>query len=223
MLRRWPYGLHAGYVVKKLADQFSDGIFDARGKITRILALIDRMAAISKHLSNFSRRPKQALGAVCLPEVIEGAVEIAALRLKTAKAALDLDIPANLPNVIAGPVRLQQVLVNILTNAADATEGRADARVKLCAQSRDHSVIIMISDNGAGVPPSLLPRIFDPFFSTKGVGKGLGLGLSISYNIIKDFGGKLEVSSPEGQGASFVIWLRQVEDGSLNAVKGGLV
>lgn len=193
---------------------------DARGNITRILALIDRMAAISKHLSNFSRRPKQALAAVCLPDVIEGAVEIAALRLKTAKAVLDLDIPDGLPQVIAGPVRLQQVLVNVLTNAADATEGRADARVCLSARAQGRHVIITIRDNGAGVAPSLLPRIFDPFFSTKGVGKGLGLGLSISYNIIKDFGGKLEVSSHAGQGAEFTIWLRQADDPITNAAKG---
>ncbi len=185
---------------------------EARANLARISALIDRMASISKHLSNFSRKPKQALTAVSLPEVIEAAVEITALRLKTAKAELILDIPAAPPKVIAGPIRLQQVLVNVLSNAVDATEGRAQPTVTLSLRQEGAFIVISIRDNGAGVPQSLLPRIFDPFFSTKGVGKGLGLGLSISYNIIKDFGGKLEVASTDETGTDFAIWLRSTKD-----------
>jgi two-component system, NtrC family, C4-dicarboxylate transport sensor histidine kinase DctB len=185
---------------------------DARENIARILALIDRLASISKHLSNFARKPKQSIGPVSLPEVIDAALEIAALRLKTAKAALSVDVPSGLPLVLAGPVRLQQVLVNILSNAADATEGRADARVHLAVRCDGDFVVICVRDNGAGVPAALVPRIFDPFFSTKGVGKGLGLGLSISYNIVKDFGGSLEVAAPDDGGAEFTISLRRARD-----------
>jgi len=194
---------------------------DARQNLDRILALIDRLASISKHLSNFSRKPKQSLGAVALPEVIEAAVEIAALRLKTAKVALELDLPRHLPQVVAGPVRLQQVLVNILTNAADATEGGDTPQITLRARAQGDHVVISIIDNGQGVPASLQPRIFDPFFSTKGVGKGLGLGLSISYNIIKDFGGKLEVASQDGKGAVFAIWLRKADIGGAHVGGAG--
>jgi two-component system C4-dicarboxylate transport sensor histidine kinase DctB len=182
---------------------------EARGNITRILGLIDRLATISRHLSSFARRPGQMLTPVALPEVIEASVAIAALRLKTAKADLALALAPDLPLVVAGPVRLQQVLVNILTNAADATEGQPDPRITLAAWAEGDHVMIRVTDSGPGVPEALRPRIFDPFFSTKGVGKGLGLGLSISYNIIKDFGGELTVTSEDGGGAAFTIRLRR--------------
>lgn len=188
---------------------------EARSNLVRILALIDRMTAISRHLRSFARKPGQKLSAVHLPEVIEAAVEIAALRLRAAQAELSIDVPPSLPTVVAGPVRLQQVLVNILTNAADAVEGGARREVSLSAMVDGQDVVIRISDTGPGVPEALVARVFDPFFSTKGVGKGLGLGLSISYNIIKDFGGNLSVSDAKDGGAEFVIRLRISSESSI--------
>lgn len=173
-------------------------IAEARGNIDRIMALIDRMATISRHLNSFARKPGQDLSAVSLPEVIEASLEVAALRFKTARVELVQDIAADLPPVIAGPVRLQQVLVNILTNAADANEGQPDPRIILWVRRDIDHVVIHIADNGPGVPVAMRERIFDPFFSTKGVGRGLGLGLSISYNIVKDFGGSLTLEESAG-------------------------
>lgn len=181
---------------------------DARGNIARILSLLDRMTAISRHLRSFARKPGQKLSSVSLPEVVEAAREIADLRLRAAGAVLTVDLAPGLPLAVAGPVRLQQVLVNILTNAADAVEGGADRRIRLAAAPTAQGLRITIRDHGPGVPPAVAPRIFDPFFSTKGVGKGLGLGLSISYNIVKDFGGDLTLASPPGGGAEFRIDLR---------------
>ena len=84
-------------------------------------------------------------------------------------------------------------------NAADAVEGLDDRRIDLAATRAGDRVIVTVRDRGPGVPDAIAERIFDPFFSTKGVGKGLGLGLSISYNIVKDFGGALTVERhPEG-------------------------
>lgn len=187
---------------------------DARGNIARILGLIDRMAAISRHLRSFARKPGQKLSSVSLPEVIEAAREIADLRLRAAGAVLAVDLAPGLPQVVAGPVRLQQVLVNILTNAADAVEGGGNQRILLTAARHGSGVRIAIRDHGPGVPAAVAPRIFDPFFSTKGVGKGLGLGLSISYNIVKDFGGDLTLHSPDGGGAEFRIDLRAAAAGA---------
>ena len=181
---------------------------EARANIDRILGLIDRMAAISRHLRSFARKPGQKLSAVRLADVVEAAQEIALLRIRAAKAELAVDLADDLPQVVAGPVRLQQVLVNLLTNAADAVEAEPMKRISLRARREGGDVVIRISDTGAGVPPGLAERIFDPFFSTKGVGKGLGLGLSISYNIIKDFGGDLSVVNGNDGGAEFVIRLR---------------
>jgi two-component system C4-dicarboxylate transport sensor histidine kinase DctB len=109
--------------------------------------------------------------------------------------------------VKAGPVRLQQVLVNIISNAADAIEGLSDRDIMLTAQRVESHIVIEIRDRGPGVPAAIAERIFDPFFTTKGVGKGLGLGLSISYNIVKDFGGNLSAENHAEGGAVFRITL----------------
>jgi two-component system C4-dicarboxylate transport sensor histidine kinase DctB len=134
-------------------------------------------------------------------------LEIIAPRLKAADAKLTVQLDGENLVVQAGPVRLQQVLVNIVSNAADAVEGLDNREIMLTAHSQERHIVIEIRDHGPGVPAAIAERIFDPFFTTKGVGKGLGLGLSISYNIIKDFGGNLAVSThPEG-GAVFCIVL----------------
>ncbi|WP_439655476.1 sensor histidine kinase [Shinella lacus] len=180
---------------------------EAQDNVRRISSLIDRMASISRHLRNFARKPNEKLGPVPLPDVIADTLEIVAPRLKAADAKLIVQLSEETLIVKAGPVRLQQVLVNIISNAADAVEGLDDRRIMLSARREEDRVIVEVRDHGPGVPAAIAERIFDPFFTTKGVGKGLGLGLSISYNIIKDFGGNLSVENhPEG-GAVFRIVL----------------
>ncbi len=184
---------------------------DARAAIDRILSMADRIGTIARRLHTFGRRPGQRLHPVDLAEAAEAAREIAGPRLRQAGAALTLDLPADLPRVTAGPVRMQQVLVNLLTNAADAVAGRDDRRIRLSARATADRVAVLVEDSGPGVPPDIAARIFDPFFSTKGVGNGLGLGLSISYNILKDFGGDLSVGPGALGGASFQLCLRRAE------------
>jgi two-component system C4-dicarboxylate transport sensor histidine kinase DctB len=190
---------------------------EARTNAERILALVDRMAALGRDLRNFARIPDQKVARTTLPESIRAAAEIAGPRLRTAGAELTIDIRPDLPAVAAEPLRLEQVLVNVMANAADAVDGSADRRVTLAAERHGAGVRIRVRDYGPGVPASLRERIFDPFFSTKGVGKGLGLGLSISYNIVKDFGGDLSVVEPEGGGAEFRIDLRAAADAESRA------
>ncbi len=180
---------------------------EARDNVRRISGLIDRMASISRHLRNFARKPNEKLSPVALDAVIADTLEIVSARLKTADADLLIELHDDAGMVNAGSVRLQQVLVNIITNAADAVEGLDDRRIHVSAERRDDKIILTVRDHGPGVPAAIADRIFDPFYTTKGVGKGLGLGLSISYNIVKDFGGSLSVSNhPEG-GAVFRIEL----------------
>ncbi len=180
---------------------------EAQDNVRRISALIDRMASISRHLRNFARKPNEKLGAVPLSEVIADTMEIVTPRLKAAAADLAVTLEDEAFVVRAGPVRLQQVLVNIISNAADAVEGLDDRTIRLSARREDDRVVIEVRDPGPGVPAAIADRIFDPFFTTKGVGKGLGLGLSISYNIIKDFGGNLSVANHADGGAVFRIVL----------------
>ncbi len=180
----------------------------ARENIGQILALIDRMATIARHLRNVARKPNEPLKAVDLRAVVADALAVARARLETAGATVEVDLPASLPPVQGGPVRLQQVLVNVLSNAADAVEGQADRRILLTAQAEGGEVQVSVRDRGAGVAPAIADRIFDPFFTTKQVGSGLGLGLSISYNIMKDFAGDLRVSNHPDGGAVFTLVLQ---------------
>jgi two-component system C4-dicarboxylate transport sensor histidine kinase DctB len=194
----------------------SAGLLIDRGDITRakdnigqILGLIDRMATIARHLRNVARKPNEPLKVVDLGAVLQDALAIAQTRLSTAGAEVTVDLPADLPPVQGGPVRLQQVIVNVLSNAADAVDGLADRRIDVTGRAEGDGVTLAIRDHGPGVAPAIADRIFDPFFTTKQVGSGLGLGLSISYNIMKDFEGDLRVANhPEG-GAVFTLVLRR--------------
>lgn len=179
---------------------------EASDNIRRISGLIDRMASISRHLRNFARKPNEKLGPVRLDEVVRDTLEIVETRLKAAGAEMDIDIGDELA-VLAGSVRLQQVLVNVISNAADAVEALDDRKLSVRAWREGGRAVLTVRDRGAGVAPAVAQRIFDPFYTTKGVGRGLGLGLSISYNIIKDFGGSLTVSNHSGGGAVFRIEL----------------
>jgi two-component system C4-dicarboxylate transport sensor histidine kinase DctB len=184
---------------------------EARDNISRISGLIDRMASISRHLRNFARKPNERLERVCLDDAIRDTLDIVVWRLTAADATLEVDLGPEPPAVMAGSVRLQQVLVNVISNAADAVEGLSDRRIQVLARREKGTVVITIRDHGAGVPPAIAERIFDPFFTTKGVGKGLGLGLSISYNIIKDFGGSFSVANHAEGGAVFTIALEEAQ------------
>ncbi|HEX2146238.1 MAG TPA: ATP-binding protein, partial [Pseudorhizobium sp.] len=194
-------------------------IEEASDNVSRISALVDRMASISRHLRNFARKPKEKLGAVCVDEVMRDTLEIVGPRLATADAAVELAVEEGLPPVRAGAVRLQQVLVNIISNAADAVEGATDPRIEVAARVQDGKIEIAVRDHGPGVPAAIQNRIFDPFFTTKGVGKGLGLGLSISYNIVKDFGGSLSVRNHPERGAVFTIELEVASEMSREAAE----
>jgi signal transduction histidine kinase len=100
---------------------------------------------------------------------------------------------------------LRQVLINLLTNAADAMEGRGD--IEIVAAAEASRLRLTVKDNGPGIPADRLVRIFEPFFTTKQVGKGTGLGLSISRQLAVSLGGDLTVESAPGEGASFSVWL----------------
>ncbi|KQR73355.1 sensor histidine kinase [Rhizobium sp. Leaf341] len=187
-------------------------IDEAKDNLQRIAKLIDRMASISRHLRNFARKPNEKLGPVALDDVLRDTLEIVSARLALADAELVVALDEPAPRVRAGSVRLQQVLVNIISNAADAVEGLDDRRIVLTATTTGDRVSITVRDAGPGIPKAIAERIFDPFFTTKGVGKGLGLGLSISYNIVKDFGGRLSLDRQAGGGATFRIELERMDD-----------
>ncbi len=176
----------------------------AKENVGQILSLIDRVAAIARHLRHVARKPDAPLQDIVLRDAVTDAVAAIAPRLVQVK----VDLPHDLPKVRGGPVRLQQVLVNLLSNAADAMIDCADPRIDIFARHSGGRVLLAVRDHGPGVPGPIADRIFDPFFTTKSVGSGLGLGLSISYNILKDFGGDLRVGNDPAGGAVFTLDLQ---------------
>jgi signal transduction histidine kinase len=105
--------------------------------------------------------------------------------------------------------QLQQVFMNLLTNAAQALAGREGAKIEVTTQRTDDQIVIEVADNGPGIPREILPKIFDPFFTTKEVGQGSGLGLSIVHGIVERHGGTIEVESQVGNGTKFTVTLPQ--------------
>jgi two-component system C4-dicarboxylate transport sensor histidine kinase DctB len=177
----------------------------AKDNIAQILSLIDRMATIARHLRHVARKPDSPLQDIALSDAVAEALALTSPRL--ARARVTVTLPPDLPLVRGGPVRLHQVLVNLLSNAADAVAALDDPQITIGAQVADTDVLLTLRDNGPGVAGAIADRIFDPFFTTKGVGSGLGLGLSISYNIMKDFGGDLRVANAAEGGAVFTLHL----------------
>lgn len=118
----------------------------------------------------------------------------------------------NLPQIQADDLQLQQVLMNIMINAADAMNGKGTLTLETSATEPGGSVEVRISDTGCGIPPGNIDRIFDPFFTTKEVGHGTGLGLAVSYGIIQAHQGDIRVCSTPGAGSRFIITLPRARE-----------
>jgi len=165
------------------------------------------VASIVRDLRTFARADEGVRGPVDVQSALESALNIAGSEIKQ-KATLVRDYEP-VPPVDANPNRIEQVLLNLLLNAAQSLPGPEtrgqEVRAKL--RSSDGHVSIIIEDTGSGIPDELLGRIFDPFFTTKPVGVGTGLGLSICRSIVRGLGGEISVSSTPGQGSQFTVSL----------------
>ncbi|TWI86050.1 two-component system C4-dicarboxylate transport sensor histidine kinase DctB [Roseibium hamelinense] len=122
---------------------------------------------------------------------------------------------------MGGHIRLQQVIVNLLTNALDAMKGCPDPTIEVTLERMGGNAVVRVRDFGPGVPEEGLEKVFDPFFTTKQPGEGMGLGLSISYNIVKDFDGHLRVKNHAEGGAVFDVVLNMADAGPTPALDQG--
>jgi histidine kinase len=180
---------------------------------------VDRASRIINHMREFGRKSDRKLDPVSVNDVLKKTSEIFSQQLKARGIDLVWDLADPLPPVQADSNRLEQVFINLLINARDAIEDRAQARadskgekkIFLTTRRQDHQVRVEVRDTGAGIPQGILDKIFEPFFTTKDVGKGTGLGLSISYQIVQDFGGTIQAVSQLGEGATFIINFPAVE------------
>ncbi|MBV9126121.1 MAG: HAMP domain-containing histidine kinase, partial [Planctomycetes bacterium] len=137
-------------------------------------------------------------------EGIRSTVDIIRNRAEKQQVALEVNLDS-LPPVTCYPAKVNQVVLNLLTNAIDACP--SGGRVTIQTRTASQGVEIQVTDTGCGIDPAIRPKIFDPFFTTKPLGKGTGLGLSISYGIVQAHGGQIEVESSPGQGTQFLVRL----------------
>jgi PAS domain S-box-containing protein len=176
-------------------------------KLALIQQSIDRIARIVRTLVDFSRPIPAKVERIYMNTVIEDVIQIIKYdrRLKYRKILTDLQ--ADIPQIKASFDQLLQVLINLCLNAADALEERSEGSLTIKTWSTGDVVCTSVSDTGCGIKPEHLPHIFEPFFTTKDERHGTGLGLWVSYNIIKNFSGKIEVSSAPGLDTTFTISL----------------
>ena len=174
--------------------------------------LIRRMQRMTRHLRNFSRREAAPLSPVSVSAVARSAMALAQPRADAAGVQLRFDPPPGAPMVQAGHARLEQVLVNLLHNAIEAVDpGRGEVTLEI--RPADAELAIVIRDNGPGIPADVMPRVTEPFFSTRIGGEGLGLGLAISFEVVQQFGGRLDIRSEPGEGAEISVILQRLADG----------
>ena len=185
----------------------------AAENLGRINDLARRMGRIIKNLRSFASQENEGMSDVDLVAATGAALELAEARLRSANVRVNWRAPSRPVWVRGGEVRLQQVIMNLLSNAADAMSERG-GEVRIRVVRSDGRVRLTIADTGPGIAEP--DRIFDPFYSTKEVGasEGMGLGLSISYGIVQSFGGTIVGRNRETGGAEFVVELEAAQRGA---------
>ncbi|MFV9681132.1 sensor histidine kinase [Pseudomonas sp. NY15367] len=164
---------------------------------------LEQIGELVVGLKDFARLDRAMSEEVDLNDCIRSALLIARNHIKD-KAEVVQQL-GELPRIACAPSQINQVLLNLLTNAAQAIDG--SGRIQIRSWVDAEGIHISLQDNGRGMPPEVMAKIFDPFFTTKPVGQGTGLGLSISYKIVQDHGGRIRVASEPGRGTRFLISL----------------
>jgi signal transduction histidine kinase len=201
-----PLGAVSGYAELARARLPPDADPRIGDALERIAAAAERIDRIVRDLLDFARPTTLEVLPVGLESAVDAAVRLAAVQSRFKGVDVVLDLPSDLPPVLADERHLSQVVLNLLLNAGDAMEGKG--QVAVGARRRGGLVELTVSDTGPGITAQDLPRVFDPFFTTKEPGQGSGLGLSICHSIVESMGGTIDATSPPGGGAAFVVRLR---------------
>ena len=179
-------------VVAELSGLVKDGLYGT-----------GQMAEIVGNLKDFSRLDRSKVTTFNLNEGVNSTLLLAKHLLKS--VAVDKQF-GEISAIVCSPSQINQVFLNLITNAAQAMEPDG-GKITLTTRNEGGGVAVEVTDTGKGIPPDVLPKIFDPFFSTKEIGKGTGLGLSVSYKIVQQHGGRIAVDSRPGAGTKFTVWL----------------
>ncbi len=183
----------------------------AAQNLARISELARRMGRIIKNLRAFAKQENEPLSDVDLVAVVDAAIEMGTSKISHAGVSLDWTAPTSAVMVRGGEVRLQQVVLNLISNAVDAMEETEDRRIEIALGREGGRVHLSVRDTGPGIAEP--EKIFDPFYTTKQIGsaEGMGLGLSISYGLVQSFGGQIRGRNHPDRGAIFTVELASVE------------
>jgi signal transduction histidine kinase len=170
-----------------------------------------RARDVVRRLLDFARQSESARLRASLNEVIEDVIALSKHLIHTSGVELQLDLEKDLPWIMVDANQMKQVLLNLVHNALQAMPagGAMTITSKSSPRGGRDWVVISVCDTGVGIPQMELARIFEPFYTTKGGQGGTGLGLSVTYGIITDHGGLIEVESELGVGSKFTVWLPQ--------------
>jgi C4-dicarboxylate-specific signal transduction histidine kinase len=199
-------GLYVGNVIDRIrlgADDSEPLVSD----LEKAMEQVRKATEIISHLRTFGRAARVSIGQVDVDDVIERSLLLVHEQLRLRGIEVELELCPDELLVIANPIQLEQVFINLLTNARDALADSKRKTIRIASSRDGEKIRIAFSDTGPGIPLELQQRIFDPFFTTKEVGTGTGLGLSITYSILKEYGGEISVDSRPGKGATFLVEL----------------
>lgn len=184
-------------------------VAEFRGYLERVSEQTGRAGRIVSDLLAFSRRSKPQRAPADLAAIVRTTLALVSHKLKLLNVTAELALDEDLPAVPCDTSQMQQVVLNLVMNAAEATRAHGAGRVRVATRRAEdgEGVALEVTDDGEGIPKAALDRIFDPFFTTKDDGKGVGLGLAVVYGIVESHGGKIEVRTREGQGTTFEVTL----------------
>jgi two-component system C4-dicarboxylate transport sensor histidine kinase DctB len=182
-------------------------LVEARGNLGRIVQLVHRLGRLTSQLKVFAHKSNEPVGIVSVHKAVHEAVTLVAARLRDGGIEMSVQVEPRSLAVAADEARLEQVLGNLLGNAIDALDGADVRRIDIRAAAQGEMCEIVVRNSGPCIDPAILPRLFEPFVTSKPPGKGLGLGLVISAHLVRAFGGSLRASNLAPTGAQFTIEL----------------
>ncbi len=199
---------NAGWMADLLEDEAfrkSPNYEEYRASVQKIVAHVERAQKIVYEMLNYARKMEPYLEDVDINDVVEQTVSFVRNAARLSATAIETELEPDLPTISGSRAKLQQVLLNIINNAIEAsgTNGRVHIKTALS----DSEITVSVTDNGPGIPKDIQKKIFDPFFTTKETGKGTGLGLWICFHIVENMGGGISIYSEEGKGATFTVRL----------------
>ncbi|HEX6031216.1 MAG TPA: ATP-binding protein [Tepidiformaceae bacterium] len=200
-----------GLFLGNISDQLELGTADRQQieeDLTKAMRQVSKATEIITHLRAFGRVALVAREEVSVNDVIQEALSLVREQLRLRQIETDIELSDADPIVLGNAIQLEQVCLNLLTNARDAVAGSPTKIIRVSTSvEEDGAVRVCFEDSGPGIPAGMEQRIFDPFFTTKEVGHGTGLGLSITYGIVQEHGGEISVANAPGGGARFIISL----------------